>query len=363
MPPLRLALVGAFAFPAPLGSQRFAAEQEAALREAGADVERFTYPARGVTLRGFDPRKVGADRALRQALVAAHHTRAFDGVLAHNAEAALVALSARRELGIPVVYVVHTLWEHELGSWLPAALGPLARAIGRRLDTALARRADALLVLSRPALAALAPHARGPIARIPPGHTFESEPTSSEVDAACARHGLEREGFALYAGNLDRYQELALLDAAAAGLPGLPVVVATHDARRVRFEALRVIEVASIEESQQLLHGAAVAVLPRRLHGGFPIKLLHYMAAGRAIVARQNVADTLIDGESARLLPSEAGADDFAAAIRALVADPALRARLGASAKRTLSERHAWPARAAETISLVRASVEVRAGR
>ncbi|MEN8161519.1 MAG: glycosyltransferase family 4 protein, partial [Myxococcota bacterium] len=196
MPPLRLALVGAFAFPAPLGSQRFAAEQEAALREAGAEVERFTYPTRGVTLRGVDPRKLGADRALRQALVAAHRMRAFDAVLAHNAEAALVALSARAALGIPVVYVVHALWEHELGSWLPAGLAPLTRALGRRLDTALAHRADALLVLSRPALAALEPHARGPVARIPPGHTFEPEPTSADVDAACARHGLAREGYA-----------------------------------------------------------------------------------------------------------------------------------------------------------------------
>ncbi len=363
MPPLRLALLGAFAFPAPLGSQRFAAEQELALRDAGADVERFTYPARGVTLRGFDPRKLGADRALRAALLTAHRERAFDGVLAHNAEGALVALSARRQLGAPVVYVVHTLWEHELGSWLPSALGRLARTAGRRLDRGLARRADALLVLSEPARTALATRAAGPIACIPPGHTPEPEPADDEVDAACQRRGLTREGFALYAGNLDRYQELELLDAAAALLPGLPVVVATHDARRLHSERLRVIRVDSVGESRRLLHGAAVAVLPRRLHGGFPIKLLHYMAAARAIVARRSVADTLRDGESARLLPADADAEDFAGAIRALLADPALRARLGTGARTTLAKRHAWPERAAETLALLRASVEAASGR
>jgi glycosyltransferase involved in cell wall biosynthesis len=363
MPPFRLALLGAFTFPAPLGSQRFAAEQEAALRGAGAEVERFTYPAHGVTLRGFDPRKLRADRALRRALLTLHRERAFEAVLAHNAEAALVALFAREQLGIPVVYVVHALWEHELTSWMPSGLAPVARAAGRRLDRELARRADALLVLSEPAREALRPWARGSIARIPPGHTFEPEPTAEAVEAACARHGVSREGFVLYAGNLDRYQELPLLDAAAASVPELPFVVATHDARRARFERLRVIEVGSVEESRQLLRGAAVAVLPRRLHGGFPIKLLHYMAAGRAIVARQSVADTLVDGESAHLLPGDASAADFAGAIRTLAADPALRARLGAGARATLASRHAWPERAAETLSLVRASVEVAFGR
>jgi glycosyltransferase involved in cell wall biosynthesis len=262
-----------------------------------------------------------------------------------------------------VVYVVHALWEHELESWLPPTLAPLARAAGRRLDRELAGRADALLVLSGPAREALRPWAHGSIACIPPGHTHEPEPTPEAVEAVCARHGLCREGFVLYAGNLDRYQELPLLDAAAASVPELPFVVATHDARRARFERLRVIEVGSVEESRQLLRGAAVAVLPRRLHGGFPIKLLHYMAAGRAIVARQSVADTLIDGESARLLPEGAGATDFAAAIRALAADPALRAPLGAGARGTLAKHHGWPEGAAETLSLVRASARGASGR
>src|SRR3990172_8207122 len=90
MQSLRLALVGAFAFPAPLGSQRFFAEQADALRTAGAEGERFTYAAAGPPLRGFDRRKLSADRALARALLTAHRARAFDAVLAHNAEATLI---------------------------------------------------------------------------------------------------------------------------------------------------------------------------------------------------------------------------------------------------------------------------------
>jgi glycosyltransferase involved in cell wall biosynthesis len=363
MPSLRLALLGAFAFPAPLGSQRFFAEQAEALAAAGAEVERFTYAATGATLRGFDPRKLAADRALGRALVAAHRKRGFDAVLAHNAEAALVALALKRRLGIPVVYVAHTLWAEELETWLGARAGPLARAAGRALDRALARSLDALLVLSEAARRALAPEARGPLARIAPGHTPEPAPAPDAVAGACRRHGLAPGGFAVYAGNLDRYQALDVLDAAAAREPGIPVVVATHDVRRARFARLRVVEVGSIQEMRCLVHGAAVALLPRQSLGGFPIKLLHAMEAGRAIVARRGVADTLVHGESAWLVADDAGPEDFAEALRALAADPALRARLGAAARSALATHHAWPARAGETLALVRAALSRRPGR
>jgi glycosyltransferase involved in cell wall biosynthesis len=183
------------------------------------------------------------------------------------------------------------------------------------------------------------------------------------VASACFRHGLAPDRFALYAGNLDRYQALAVLDDAAAREPGLPIVVATHDARRARFARLRVTRVGSIEEMRCLVHGAAVALLPRESLGGFPIKLLHAMEAGRAIVARRGVADTLVDGESAWLVPDDAGAEHFAEALRALAADPVLRARLGAAARSALATHHAWPARADETLALVRAAIAGRHGR
>ena len=363
MSSFRLALLGAFAFPAPLGSQRFFAEQAAALGAAGAEVERFTYAATGATLRGLSPRKLAADRALARALLAAQRAQRFDAVLAHNAEAALAALAVRRRLAAPVVYVAHTLWAEELESWLPERLAPAARRAGAALDRALARRSDALLVLSEAARRSLAAESRGPLARIPPGLTPEPAPDAHEVDAACARLALARDGFALYAGNLDRYQRLDALDAAAGRAAGLPVVVATHEPRRARFRHLRVLEVASVAEMRRLVHGAAVALLPRRAAGGFPIKLLHYMEAGRAIVARRGVADTLVDGESAWLLADDAGPEAIAGALRALARDADLRTRLGAGARGALAKHHAWPARAEETLALVRAALARRRGR
>ena len=111
---LRLALLGAFPFPAPFGSQRYFAAQATALADAGADVTLCCYGSgsgacdpRIDIVRGaaaFSPRRVRpgpalakpvADLALGWAFRAVARERDFDAVLAHNVEAAAIALAAR----------------------------------------------------------------------------------------------------------------------------------------------------------------------------------------------------------------------------------------------------------------------------
>jgi len=100
-------------------------------------------------------------------------------------------------------------------------------------------------------------------------------------------------------------------------------------------------------------------VVPRRHTGGFPIKLLQYMEAGRAIVARQEVADTLVHEESGWLLPDAATPRELATGLRRCVDDEALRGRLGAGARKVLENEHDWPTIAGETLALIDA---LRAG-
>ena len=266
--------------------------------------------------------------------------KVLDAVLAHNAEAALLALALRPALRAPLVYVAHTLWSVELSAYLPRSktLARAARAPGAALDRLLASRADATLVLARAAERSLAPHARGPIVRVSPGWTIELAPEPDEIEDLCHRHGLRVRGYAIYTGNLDAYQDLPELDAAAAVLAPRPVVVATHDSRAAHFRSLRLLRVASPEESRLLVYGARVAVVPRRHVGGFPIKLLQYLEAGRAVVARAPLADTLAHGESGWLLAHDADARELAGAIARVWDDPALAAKLGDGARRTPSQ-------------------------
>jgi glycosyltransferase involved in cell wall biosynthesis len=373
---LRLALLAAFRFPAPQGSQRYADEQARALAAAGAEVTFFCYgrgdgrdtgalrlvrsaawlsPARPSAR--LDLRKLPSDASLMRALLHAHRARPFDAVLAHNAEAALLALALRPLLRVPVVYVAHTLWSAELPAHLAGWATRTAGALGARLDRRLARSADATVALSHAAEAALTPHARAALRRVPPGWTREAAPSAGEVAEACRRHGLTPNDYAIYAGNLDAYQDLPELDAAAGRIAPRPVVIATHDSRPAHFEHLHVLRVASTAESRLLVYGARCAVVPRRHVGGFPIKLLQYLEASRAVVARRSLADTLVHGESAWLLEDAANVVQLADAIARVYDDGALAARLGAGGQRALLKAHDWPTLALDTLALARDAI------
>jgi glycosyltransferase involved in cell wall biosynthesis len=367
---LRIALLGAFQFPVPQGSQVFAADQARALTRAGAEVTLVCY-GRGAgaspgdlsllrTPAWLSPRshragpragKPIADVALLAALVRAQRSRRFEAVLAHNAEAAMVAIAARAITRVPVVYVAHTLLGSELGAYAPRALrGALDRA-GRRLDRSIAARADAVIALTRAAAGSLAVAARGPVEVIPPGLEASPEPKTEAVAEACARHGLEPGRFVLYAGNLDPYQDLDDLAAAATALPDVPFVAVTHGAPR-DLGAVRVLRVDAPEALRCLTWAAAVAVAPRRSPGGFPVKLLNYMEAARPIVARAGVVDTLEHDRNAWLVPPEAGPEAIAEACFALLSHPNHAASLGRAARTTLETAHAWPPLATRILEL-----------
>lgn len=381
----RIAVLGAFPFPYPQGSQIFVADQARALARAGAQPILLSY-GRGLGERPRDleyapaparlsPRamrsgpnwgKPLADLALlaswrRTARQARRQGRAFDFVLAHNAEAATIALLSRRSTRTPVIYVAHTLLEHELSAYLPERHAAEANRAGRLIDRALARRVDGVMVLSEEAREALAPHARGPVAQIPPGFFPEPEPEPSSVEQTCSAHGLRPGHYVLYSGNLDRYQELELFAQAGKLLPGSapPLVIATHDGgpgkeaaipARDHGGGIRRVVVRDFGEMRKLLFGAFCLVAPRRRIGGFPIKLLNYMETRRPIVAFDGRAPGLAHDESAWLLDENRGAGGLAEGIAHLHADPARAKRLGSAARRRLETHHPWPGAAAATL-------------
>lgn len=352
---MHLALAGAFPFPFPQGSQVYFAQQARALAAVGVRVTLVCYgagegdaPANLRLVRApFAPRRLYsgpsagkplADLALAATLVRTHRRDPFDAVLAHNAEAALAALLARRATRVPVVYVAHTVLRHELETYASARFGPALRAFGAGVDRLVAQRADAIVALSRAAERELAAHARGTCVRIPPALDPAPAPGESVIDAACARFGLERGRYALYAGNLDGYQDLGAL-AAAARESAVPTVVATH-APGIAPAPLVTARVADADEARALTFGAGVALLARRAPGGFPIKLLNYMEAGRAIVARESVADPLVHDLSGWIVADDAPPAVWSRAIDALVGDPSRAARLGNEARGTLEREH-----------------------
>ena len=384
----RVALLAAFPFPLAQGSQIFVAEQAAALAAAGADVTLFCYGGGegGTAAQGHAPENVSivraplwlsstplragpsarkplADTALLATWVRAAAEWRPAAVMAHNAEAALVAIATRLRTRVPVIYVAHTLLRHELSAYGPPWLASLADAVGAALDAGIARGADAAIALSAEAATALRRHARGPVFLLPPGLDPAAPPADAAIAAVCAAHGVTRERYALYAGNLDGYQDLDLLAEAARRLPHVPCLVATHDPRRSAPPPLRTVRVSSAGETRALTYGCAVAILARRRPGGFPVKLLNYMEAARPIVAYARIAEGLEHGVSAELLSDGAGPAELAHAVERVLADPVRAAALGRAARARLDGQHAWPRIAEETLSLITALNERRESR
>jgi glycosyltransferase involved in cell wall biosynthesis len=155
------------------------------------------------------------------------------------------------------------------------------------------------------------------------------------------REAREGEPIVLTVARLVEQKGLGVLLDAAAHVPARFVVVGDGPERAGLVEhataagiADRVSFLGHRTDVRDLLDAADVFVLPS-LYEGTPLAVLEAMAAGKAIVATAiaGTDELVADGESALLVPPrDAGA--LAGAIRRLLDDPALRARLGETARR-----------------------------
>ncbi len=371
---LRVLMLAACPLPLPRGSQVLIAGLSEALQSRGHAVEIVAYAvgmeqprpavpvrrARGLLLGAPPDPHPSPVKPLLDLLLAGEARRAArifrpDLLHAHNFEGLALGLWLRERTGLPLVYHQHNLLEPELPSYF--RFPPLrwaGRALGRWVDHALPRQADACIALHPEAADYLQRCGVDParLHVVPPGIDLPG-PAAPSPTAVRRRYGLEPGPLVLYSGNLDHYQDLEFLRVAfrlvRRARDDAQLVVATHQrapVRRMAGETL--LAVGNWEEMRALLAAADVAVSPRQVCWGFPIKVLNYMAAGRPIVAAAGSAQGLRHMESGWVVPN-GDAAAFAQAILALLADRPLAERLGQTARFEVQYRYTWPACAAAT--------------
>jgi alpha-maltose-1-phosphate synthase len=157
----------------------------------------------------------------------------------------------------------------------------------------------------------------------------------------------------------------------AAGAPDTPEVAAEVTARMEEVRARRgnvvwLREMLPKAEVIQLLSHATVFVCPS-IYEPLGIVNLEAMACEAAVVASAvgGIVEVVDDGATGLLVPFEAVADgtqepaeperfaaDFAAAVNALLADPARADEMGRAGRRRVVERFSWPAIARETVGV-----------
>jgi polysaccharide biosynthesis protein PslH len=99
--------------------------------------------------------------------------------------------------------------------------------------------------------------------------------------------------------------------------------------------------VGRVDDLRPELAAAAAVVVPLRMGGGTRLKILEAMAAGKAVVSTTIGAEGLDISDSSEVLLADSPGE-FARAVGRVLADPDLRRRLGAAARRTVEHRYDW---------------------
>ena len=96
-----------------------------------------------------------------------------------------------------------------------------------------------------------------------------------------------------------------------------------------------------VDDMRPWVAGASVYVVPMRMGGGVRLKVLQAMSIGRAIVSTAMGVEGIVARPDEDMLMARTPAE-FAAAVLTLLKDPALREKLGKSARELVITRYSW---------------------
>jgi glycosyltransferase involved in cell wall biosynthesis len=278
-----------------------------------------------------------------------------DIIHAHNYEALAACLAARP--AEPLLYHAHTVFGPELPTYLPEIpLATGARLVGELADRLLPPRADFTVAVSPRLLSELVErgHPRWQIRSIPPGIALPKDREAGGRAAKALHHGLEGKELVCYAGNLDAYQGIELLLEAmkilATERPRVALLVVTaSDPEPMRQRAadhgitrqLVFAPHGRFSEVLELVGTADVCVVPRTIPGGFPVKLLTYLAASRPVVSTISGSAGLDLGRAVVTTP-DADPTTLAGEIIALLESPERRAEMGHEGRKLVEACFSW---------------------
>jgi len=294
----------------------------------------------------------------------------FDVIHAHHYEGLLVSAAARVGRRVPLVYDAHMLLMSELPFYSLGLPHAVKRSMGGWMDVRLPRLADHTVCVTQTIRDKLV--GRGGmdperLSVMTNGVEFEHfDPTPHAPAAAGAPPSL------IFTGNLAEYQGIDLMlkafGQALAQVPAARLRIAS-DSSFEPYEAMArelgvrqqidIIPSPAFDELPALLASSDVAVNPRIDCDGIPVKLLNYMASGRAVVSFDSAAPGVVHGQTGWLAASGDIAA-FANGMVTLLQDPDMARGLGQASRRYVAENCRWSIVAERCEALYRRMIEAR---
>jgi glycogen(starch) synthase len=291
-----------------------------------------------------------------------------DVVHAHDWLVAHPAIALAGFFAVPLVATIHATEAGRHSGWLSQPLNQQVHSV----EWWLANRADALVTCSSAMRAEVSHLFEVPGAAVIHNgiHPQGWRPAAAAVRAARERHSPGGAPLVVYFGRLEwekGVQDLvAALPRVRRAFPGTRLVVAgqgrqaaalVEQSRRLRVR--RSVDFAGHLPDRALtalLVAADVVVLPSR-YEPFGIVALEAAAAGAPLVASTagGLAELVVDGETG-LSVTPGDVDGIAAAVRAVLADPAAAARRARAAKARLATEFSWRGIAEQTVEVYRSA-------
>jgi glycosyltransferase involved in cell wall biosynthesis len=376
---LNVVMVAACPFPANHGSAASIREMSEALVRLGHHVHVVTYPIQediaveGVTVHRVNCRllkpgavKVGPsldkfvyDPLMILKLLQVVIKHKIDVIHAHNYEGALIGWFAKVLTRRPMLYNAVTNMVDELPSYNFFKPRFVAVWLGKLLDWIVPRMGNYITVVSDELKDFLIGTgiAADRIRVVPAGVNLDMF-AHGNVEKIRARHELGDSPVVMYTGAFEEFQRVDYL------IQAMAEVVKEHPAARLllvgnvknrghlaKYEDLaRGLGIGDrvtfanhvpLPELTDYLATADVTVVPRPECPGHPVKLLNYMAAGKATVSFRGGAKGLHHMHNGYLAQDHDVAS-LARGISLLLARPDLRKTLGAQAYRTIAGNFDW---------------------
>jgi glycogen(starch) synthase len=297
-----------------------------------AAVERFGLPVRCA-------RQLYSAPAARAALKLAPYTDVVHAHLGEDLAVLPISLAAARRAALPLVVTVHCSLRHTFSGAGPR--GFVLATLGAAIETAVCRRADAVIALTP----RLARHMQDDGVRPHRVHVIPSGVATGAFPAAGASDRFADLGHprVVFVGRLAPQKGVCTLVEAAARLrtSGVTVLLVGDGPERPVVEAairrlgigdrVRITGFVPHRDIPAILRHADVFCMPS-LYEELGTALLEAMHAGLPVVASRSGGIPDATGDAARLVPA-ADPAALAVALDALLADPGERARLSSLAR------------------------------
>ncbi len=309
----------------------------------------------------------------RDIRMAAQPTTA-DVVHAHTWYTHFAGVLARLSYGIPLVVTVHSL--EPLRPWKREQLGG-GYDVSAWVEKSALQMADAVIAVSRETRDDVVRLFEVPAEKV---HVIHNGIDADFFHPVAETDALERynvdpsQPYLLFVGRITRQKGIVHLVRAirrvdpgigvvlCAGQPDTPEITqemeeGIAEARRHRSNVVWIPEMVSREAVRQLYSHAALFCCPS-VYEPFGIINLEAMACEVPVVASAvgGIPEVVVDGETGVLVPVSSDADAFehhlADAINGLMAQPELRARMGAAGRRRAVDAFGWDAIARRTVDL-----------